>query len=348
MELDRAELQDSARRVFEDTGVAPDREKSWALAVEMGWLALGAPEELGGLEQGRVALCTLHNELGRALASGAVLPAMLAVTAVSKAEGFAGQGAWIERLIGGERVTASLAPATLSVTAEADGFALSGVVGAVQDADQSGHLLVWADEVVGLLPLDAAGVTVTPRKTWDQGRQLAEVRLDGAKLPADLVLARGNQAPALARELETELLYALAADSLGAAAAAFEMTVEYLKTRRQFARPLAMFQALKHRCADLKALLATAEALLWQSAEGRPSEALDPLTQAGALKSHADMVAHAIAEETIQLHGGIGLTAEHPCHLFVKRLLLNESLGGHADHWERVAGAQAIEALARR
>jgi alkylation response protein AidB-like acyl-CoA dehydrogenase len=347
MELDRAELQDSARRVFEDTGVAPDRDKSWALAVEMGWLALGAPEDLGGLEQGRAALCTLHNELGRALASGAVLPAMLAVEAISKAEAFEGQAAWIERLVGGERVTASLAPATLGAKADGEGFALTGSLVAVQDADQAGHVLVWADDVVGLLPLDAAGVTVTARKAWDPGRQLFEVRLDGAKLPAELVLARGNQAPGLARELETQLLYALASDTLGAAAAAFEMTVEYLQTRRQFARPLAMFQALKHRCADLKALLATAEALLWQSADGRPALGLDALTQAGALKSHADMVAHAIAEETIQLHGGIGLTAEHPCHLFVKRLLLNESLGGHADRWEQAAGAQAIKALAR-
>jgi alkylation response protein AidB-like acyl-CoA dehydrogenase len=347
MELDRAELQDSVRRVFEDTGVGPDRDKSWTLAVEMGWLALGAPEDLGGLEQGRAALCTLHNELGRALASGAVLPAMLAVEAVSKAQGFEGQAAWIERLVGGERVTASLAPAPLSAKADGEGFALTGLLAAVQDADQASHVLVWADDVVGLLPLDAAGVSVAARKAWDPGRQLFEVRLDGAKLPAELVLARGDKAPGLAGELETQLLYALASDSLGAAAAAFEMTVEYLQTRRQFARPLAMFQALKHRCADLKALLATAEALLWQSADGRPALGLDALTQAGALKSHADMVAHAIAEETIQLHGGIGLTAEHPSHLFVKRLLLNESLGGHADRWEQAAGAQAIKALAR-
>jgi alkylation response protein AidB-like acyl-CoA dehydrogenase len=344
MELDRAELQDSARRMFEDTGLAPDREKSWGLVVEMGWLGLSAPEDLGGLEQGRPALCTLYAELGRVLAGAPFLPAMLAVEAVCAAPDFADRQAWLDRIIGGELVTAALRPAPVAGTPDA----LSGVLAAVPEADLATHVLVWTGDALGLLPLDAPGVTVEARKVWDQTRRLFDVRLEGARLSPDLVLARGEAAAALARELETHLLFALAADCLGGAQALLDMTVEYLQTRRQFARPLAMFQALKHRCADLKAMVAAAEALFWKQAEGLTDSLLDPLAEAGALKAHAGQVFHAVAEEAIQLHGGIGLTAEHPCHLFVKRALLNETLGGDADRWEAAAGEQALRRLARR
>jgi alkylation response protein AidB-like acyl-CoA dehydrogenase len=124
------------------------------------------------------------------------------------------------------------------------------------------------------------------------------------------------------------------------------MTVDYLKTRRQFGRPLAMFQALKHRCADLHAMISATDSLLWT-----PSSAvaiLDPLSLAGALKSQAASVFHTVAEECIQLHGGIGLTAEHPCHLFLKRALLNASLAGEGDAAEAAAGERALRSLAVR
>jgi alkylation response protein AidB-like acyl-CoA dehydrogenase len=350
MELDRVELQDSARRIFSDTGLAPDRDKSWGLAVEMGWLGLSAPEELGGLEQGRPALCTLYAELGRVLAGAPFLPAMLAIEAVCKAPELADRQAWLDRLIAGELTTASLRPAPLSAKATADGYALSGTLSAAPDADKASHVLVWAEgeSLLGLLPLDQAGARLEPRKSWDGTRQLFDVRLDGARLGPDLVLARGEAAAGLARELEAHLLLALAADCMGAAQALFELTVEYLQTRRQFARPLAMFQALKHRCADLRAQVSAVEALLWRTAEQEGHAVLDPVAEAGALKSFAATVFHDVAEEAIQLHGGIGLTAEHPCHLFVKRALLNESLGGERDAWEAAAGAQAIGKLARR
>ena len=94
--------------------------------------------------------------------------------------------------------------------------------------------------------------------------------------------------------------------------ALFDMTVEYLQTRRQFGRPLAMFQALKHRCADLKTQIAAAEALFWRLADEGNRTAFDPLVEAGALKSQAAAAYSLVAEEAIQLHGGIGLTAEHP------------------------------------
>jgi alkylation response protein AidB-like acyl-CoA dehydrogenase len=139
----------------------------------------------------------------------------------------------------------------------------------------------------------------------------------------------------------------LAADGVGGASAALEMTVEYLQARKQFGRPLAMFQALKHRCADLKTQIAAAEALFWSVAEARGDGAQDPLLAAAGAKSYAAEVFDAVAEEAIQLHGGIGLTAEHPCHLFLKRALLNEALAVGGDAWDAAVGAEALERLGR-
>jgi alkylation response protein AidB-like acyl-CoA dehydrogenase len=121
-----------------------------------------------------------------------------------------------------------------------------------------------------------------------------------------------------------------------------DLTVEYLKMRRQFDRPLAMFQSLKHRCADLRIQIGAAEALLWSRAKDEGAS----VTDFGALKAHAAEVYRWVVEEAIQLHGGIGLTEEHQCHLFMKRAMLNLQLCGSTDHWREAAGRKALERLA--
>ncbi|CAN7329351.1 acyl-CoA/acyl-ACP dehydrogenase [Phenylobacterium sp. LjRoot219] len=350
MSLDRAELQDSARRMFGEAGLAPDRKQIWSLISEMGWLGLAAPEELGGLGQGRDALGVLYLELGRVLAPGPVIPALLAVDAVSRGDLLANRAAWIERLVGGEVVTASLKGGALEITvADAGGYTVGGMLSAVPDADEASHIVAWSDDgdLCALVPLQQPGVVVTPRAVWDQSRRLFDVSFRGAKLSADTVLTRGDAAADLVRDLQAHLLLALAADCVGGASAALEMTVEYLQTRKQFGRPLAMFQALKHRCADLKTMISAAEALFWAVAEERTTGAQHPVLEAAGLKSYAASVFHAVAEEVIQLHGGIGLTAEHPCHLFLKRALLNEALTGGGDAWDAAVGADALDRLGR-
>ena len=154
------------------------------------------------------------------------------------------------------------------------------------------------------------------------------------------MLAQGEAAVALGNRLSALRSLALAADSLGGADAALRMTIDYLETRRQFDRPLALFQALKHRVADMKTALVAAEALFW----GRADDSNADATRMGAMKAHAANVYRLIAEEAIQLHGGIGLTMEHPCHLFLKRATLNAALGGDAEHWEEAAGRRLLAA----
>lgn len=307
MNMDRSELQDSARKAFGEAGLAPDTQASWTKLTEMGWFMMTVPEGQGGLGMGREAMGVIHYELGRALVPGSAIAQMLVIEALAAT----GQNALLERAMGGEVMTTNLCNAL--------------------DADTASHILMVRDDSIALAPVGS----FTQCVTWDETR-----RLFNTTASEQILLASGVEAAELAKRLRSQLLFMLAADSLGGAEAALNMTIEYLKTRRQFDRPIAMFQALKHRVADLKIAHRAAEALLWDRAVGEPT-----LAEMGALKAHCTTAYARIAEETIQLHGGIGLTQEYPCHLFLKRAFLNCALGGDADYWEEQAGRFAMENL---
>ncbi len=331
------ELRDSARQVLAGTGTPASEDKLWPLLVELGWLLAPVPEHLGGLGLGIEGACSLHTELGGGLSQAAYLPATLCLDAVCHSDlPEPERAAWVERLCSGELGTAPLTDPALTLASGAG--ALSGLAATVQSADRASHVLLWtADhDCLLLLALDQPGVQITSRATWDVTRRLFDLRVDNAALAEQLVLARGDAARAAVRRLHTLRDLSLAADAIGGAAALLALTLEHLATRRQFGRPLALFQALKHRCADLKTRLAGAEALLQDSLAAISTEAGD----AGALHTahKAKYLACAtflnVAEESLQLHGGIGMADEHPCHLFLKRAMLNEHLGSAEQGYE--------------
>jgi alkylation response protein AidB-like acyl-CoA dehydrogenase len=317
--MERAELHDAARKALGADGLVPDAAKSWGAITDLGALMMAVPEDLGGLGLGREAEGVIHTELGRALVPGPEIAQMMVISALSAADGVSERDDLLGRAMGGEVMTTSLA--------------LHDPLSAVPDADRASHILIVQPDRVALHP---APPSDSQRATWDETRRLFDVALDEA---GGLTLARGDQAAALAELLQSQLLLALAADSLGGAATLLSLTIEHLKTRRQFDRPLALFQALKHRVADLKITLEAAEALFWARSAGDAT-----LIEVGAMKALATTTYVAIAEESIQLHGGIGLTSEYYCHLFLKRALLNAALGGDADYWEERAGRRALSA----
>ena len=316
MSMTRNELQDAAAKAFGGSDLAPDATQSWTLIADMGWLMMAVPEAQGGLGLGREAVGVIHQALGRTLVAGPAIAQMLVIEALSAA---GGQDDLLGRAMAGEVMSASLAEG----------------LSAVPDADRASHVLQVEAGRVALLPM--AGLAITARATWDKTRRLFDVDAGGA---AGIVLASGDAATALADRLSSLRSVALAADCIGGADAALRLTIDYLETRRQFDRPLALFQALKHRVADMKAALVAAEALFWARAG---DDAADAVTM-GAMKAHAATVYRAIAEEAIQLHGGIGLTMEHPCHLFLKRATLNAVLGGDGDHWDAAMGRRMLAA----
>jgi alkylation response protein AidB-like acyl-CoA dehydrogenase len=332
--IELQELRDSAQKAFPTDKLTPQRDQSWQLAAEMGWLMIELAEDRGGLELGRGAAAAVHYELGRVLPAMPLAPALLALIGIAESKELANSDDWIERICGGEYVPLNMLPGSAKI---GNGGTLSGTVSGVFDADIANHVLTATAGRYDLIPLDAEGVTVVEREVWDPSRRLFDVLLDGYAPSSRLVVASGNDAAALHDRISPSAQLAIAADSLGGANAMFEMTVEYLKTRKQFGRPLALFQALKHRMADLQVKLEAAEALFWSRANDEST-----MAELGALKAHCNVVYRDVVEEAIQLHGGIGLTEEYPCHLFFKRAMLNAELAGGTMYWEAQSGQRVL------
>lgn len=324
------ELRDAARKAFPAGKLTPPREESWQVAAEMGWLMIELREELGGLALGREAAAAIHFELGRVLPALPLVPALAALNGIAASKRLAAREGWIERICGGEYVPLNMLPGSVEL---AEGGTLSGRVRGLFEADMATHALVASRGRYDLVPLAAEGASLVEQPLWDPSRRVFDLVLESYRPDEALVVALDDEATVLHDLIAPSMQLALAADSLGAANAVFEMTVEYLKTRRQFGRPLALFQALKHRVADLKVKLEAAEALLFGRARN-DSTAL----AFGSLKAHCNSVFREVAEEAIQLHGGIGLTEEHPCHLFLKRAMLNCTLAGDTMYWEGATG----------
>lgn len=324
MSMSREELQDSVRRAFQSDNFGLDHEESWNQLVEMGYLMMGVPEELGGLGFGQRELGTIYYELGRALVPGPAVTQFSVIEALCASPQSDRRDDLLGKVMEGQIVAASLIDPA------------SGK-GPILAADKAEHLLLASPGEVVLHP--TTDVEAAPRQGWDETRRLFDAAVSGGAKGE--VIAEGDAARAVYDAILASQLLAVAGDSLGGADAVLAMTIDYLGTRRQFDRPLALFQALKHRVADLRTALTTAEALYWSRAGGEAS-----LTELGALKAHAAMVYKTVAEEAIQLHGGIGLTQEYPCHLFLKRAFLNAAVCGDADYWEERAGREMFAARA--
>ena len=334
--IDLSELQDSAQKAFPASALMPPRDQSWKTVAELGWMLVDLPEELGGLGLPREAAAAILFELGKGLNTAPLTPALLASRGIASAEHFAARADWIERIRGGEYVPLNMLPGQLETGADGT---LSGTISGIFEADMAAYVLMGAGSAYRLIATDAPGVTLVERPLWDTSRRLFDLRLDGVPAESTVLVADGADAALLHDEIARSAHLFVAADSLGGANAALDMSVEYLKVRKQFDRPLAMFQALKHRCADLKIALVTAEALFWARAHAADTA---PVVDLGATKGLATDTFRLITEEAIQLHGGIGLTEEYPIHHYMKRAMLNLQLCGSLDHWRGAAGRAAL------
>lgn len=321
-------LRDSVRQVIEGTGLLGAETYLWQQCLELGWLLTAIPEELDGLGLGNIGATAIHLELGKGLCGAPYLPAMLAAEALCQSTTDDKSG-WLAKLTDGELMTSPLADCAVILDANQS---LNGTLSAVQSADIASHVLAWtadADKIF-LVALDQDGIEALERKTWDETRRLYDVHLNELPFAQQTLLGVGQHATAMINSLLAQRDFALAADAIGGATALLAMTVDHLQTRIQFKRPLAMFQSLKHRCADMKALIAASEAMLFDSLH-----AASPEQKAAAAKHLACTSFAKVAEEALQLHGGIGMADEHPCHLFLKRAMLNVHLGRGGDVYEQ-------------
>jgi len=208
---------------------------------------------------------------------------------------------------------------------------LRGMVTGVADALPAGMLLVPADGVphaLYLVDLAAEGVAKAPVTSLDMTRQLCDLSFDDA--PGTLIAS----GPAASQALDAALAggaSVLAAEQLGLAQRCLDMTVAYVKERRQFARPVGSFQGLKHRLADLWVSVTQARAASRYAAACLASGSPDAKVAVALAKAYCSEVAVHAAQECVQMHGGIGFTWEHPAHLYLKRAKADSIGFGTAD-----------------
>ncbi|MFF4528806.1 acyl-CoA dehydrogenase family protein [Streptomyces sp. NPDC001407] len=315
------------------------------LATGMGTAGLLVPEKLGG--QGATAreAAVVLEELGRTVADVPFLTsAVLAVRALLGCDtGRAEVAAPLTALAGGRQVgalavplpTAPGAPVPPSVRAEATGSGralLTGTVNAVAGAAGAGVLIVPTD--TGLHSVDAAaeGVTVTPLTPLDLTRPIARITFSAA--PATLLAGPERSRTALDAALLTAAGL-LASEQLGVAEWCLAETVRYAGERRQFGRPIGSFQALKHRLAALWLDIASARATARNAADALATDAPDTAIAVAVAQSRCSEVAVRAAEECVQLHGGLGMTWEHPAHLYLKRAKTGVTALGTPAHHRR-------------
>ena len=302
-----------------------------ALAADLGCAGLLIPESHGGAGATYREAAVVAEEIGRSVASVPYLGSAVVATAAAVA---AGDDELLAGLAAGTTTAALAMPfpaapgavpaATVRVGALRDGdpagtYRLSGTVTGLIDALPADLLLVPADGVpFGLYAVSAGdeGVTRVPVVSLDMTRQLCDLTLDGA---AGRRIAAGQEAErAMAAALAAGAAM-LASEQLGLADKCLEMTVAYVKERRQFARPVGSFQALKHRLADLWVGVTQARAAARYAAACLAAGDPDTAVAIALAKAACSDIAVKASQESIQLHGGIGFTWEHPAHLYLKR-----------------------------
>jgi alkylation response protein AidB-like acyl-CoA dehydrogenase len=315
-----------------------------ALAAEVGCAGLLIPEGNGGAGASYRETAVVAEESGRAVAPVPYLgSAVVATTALLAA----GDDQLLAALADGT-VTAALAvpfataPRTgLKPTVRlgapggagtADGgYRLSGTVTGLADALPADVLLVPADGVpYGLYAVRTAdaGVSLVPVVSLDMTRQLTDLTLED--VPGRRI-ASGEQAKRAVDAALAAGAGVLASELLGTAERCLEITVAYLKERRQFARPIGSFQALKHRVADLWVGVTQARAAARYAAACLATGDADAPVAVALAKAACSDIAVRAAEECVQLHGGIGFTWEHPAHLYLKRAKSSSIGFGTAD-----------------
>ncbi|MDI9883629.1 acyl-CoA dehydrogenase family protein [Streptomyces sp. HNM0645] len=303
-----------------------------SLAAGIGAAGLLVPEELGGQGAGHREAAVVLEELGRAVTPAPYLTSSVIATETLLALGGARDGATglLKGLAAGRTVAVLALPLSASAgTGRPGGTTVTGVA----DAAAADVLLVLRED--GLHAVERGDATVEPLTPLDLTRPLASVTTAEG---SGTLLADAEQARAAVRRGLLAGAGLLASEQLGIAEWCLEETVRYTRDRYQFNRPVGSFQALKHRMAQLWLDVAGARAAARNAADALATGSAEVPLAVSVAQAHCSRVAVRAAEECVQLHAGIGMTWEHPAHLYLKRAKADEiALGTPGRHKEVLA-----------
>ena len=364
---DQKSLRDQARKFLADNASStrvrrvldtdtPYDAELWKGMAEMGWMGTAIPEAHGGAGFGYLELCVLAEELGRSLAPTPFASTIyLAAEALLLAGSDAQKKQWLPRIAQGDAIgclalaEGPAAPAPDALTTRLANGAVTGTKAPVLDGDVADFAVVAARDERGavslcLVDLNGPGVTRAPLKTVDPTRSVAQITFAGA--PAQPLGAAGGGWELVERLLDRAAVL-IAFEQVGGAQAALDMAREYAIGRFAFGRPIASFQAIKHKLADMYVAVELARSNTYYGAWALSTEAPElPVAAAAARVSATEAYFHA-AKENIQTHGGMGFTWEFDCHLYYRRAKLLALALGSARRWKDLLIAR-LEARADR
>lgn len=320
----------------------------WQKIVELGWTAMAIPEAHGGLGLGYLELCVIAEELGRALAPVPFSSSVyLATEAIKRFGSAAQQATWLPQLAAGDVIGTLATCEGLGASAPTVTFANNALTGAklpVPDGDIANVAIVSARDELGetrlyIVDLEQAGCQREALTSMDPTRSQARITFTGAAAEP-----LGDAGAAQLSQLLDCAAVLLAFEQLGGSQAAMDMGIAYTRERYAFGRPVASFQAIKHKFADMFAALELARSNAYYGAWALSSDAPDlPLAAATARVSATDAY-YFISKENIQAHGGMGFTWEFDCHLYYRRAQLLSSVIGSMREWKEHVATRLLQA----
>ncbi|MDK3074785.1 acyl-CoA dehydrogenase family protein [Sedimentitalea sp. JM2-8] len=363
---ERQMLQDSLRRFLKDRYTTDTRnriidsdtgmsDEIWTALAELGVIGALFAEEQGGFGGAGFDISTVFEELGRAGVVEPFLDTAILGGGLIAALGDDAQKQMVEEVIGGGLHLAfahgeptsryDLSRVETSAKSDGDGIVLNGRKAVVVNAEAAGRIIVSARESgdagdeagisLFLVPAGTDGMTLRGYPLMSGGRA-AEVTLDEVRLPGSARLgAAGAAFPAIAAQVAAANV-ALAAEAMGAMETAVELTREYLMTRKQFGRPIGTFQALAHRYSDLLIEMEQARSAVINAAGHFADPARERDRHIASARNLIGRVGRLVAEESIQMHGGIAMTQEYELAHIAKRIVMTDHRLGDTDyHLER-------------
>jgi alkylation response protein AidB-like acyl-CoA dehydrogenase len=362
-------LRESADRFVNETYHADHRRKTaneplgfspaiWKQFADLGWLALPIGEDFGGLGGGAIETGILMEAFGRGLVSEPYLSTVVIGAAlVAQCGSEAQKQAILPKVADGSLILAfahseraarfDLGKVATMATNTADGWRLNGHKTAVLDGNAAGQIIVSARVASNngssgklclfLVPAGAPGATLRDYSRLGGGRA-CNLDLNNVQLPADALLGDGSDALPAIEAVVDRAMAALGAEAVGIMQTLLDTTLEYTKIRKQFGRPLSANQVIRHRLADMAMQCDEARSMALRAALMVDAEPVARGRAASGAKAKIGKCARFVAEQSVQLHGAMGVTEELDIGLYFKRLLAFDTLfGGSAHHYRRHA-----------
>ena len=331
-------------------------DKIWQEMVSLGWTGILVPEEFGGSNFGVAGISSILEELGRTLTPSPLFStAVVGVSLMKHASDDAKKDILIKVVQDGLRLCFAIEesnhhdPVKISCEAKKDGsnFIISGEKSFVIDGGFADKVILacrtsgeeGAKEGLSLFVLDSdsKGLTITPTKMVDS-RNAANMKFENVKVSSDMLVGKEDDAYEIIESVLDISRAAISAEMLGSALQAYEITLDYLKEREQFGSKIGSFQALQHRAAIMFSELELCKSCVIESITSFDEGGNDSERLASLSKAKVGEVFHLISNESVQMHGGIGVTDEYDIGLYLKRARVAEQIFGDSNfHKNRYA-----------